>query len=251
MIRRRKPGVAVGRWVLALTAGTIAWTAASAKSDLSVGTGANYRVPITSWADMPFRTVIRQQHDFSCGSAAVATLLSYHFNRQTPEAPVFAAMWAAGDQPVIRRLGFSMLDIKRYLDGAGFKTEGYRLSLDQLRTVQRPGIIILDLHGYRHFVVVKGVDKDRILVGDPMLGIMRYAAADLARHWNGIFLTIVDTADHRPPRFNAAVDWQPRAGAPLHERDLGAPIAGLTNNLPPFYQITPLVSLDATSRIGK
>lgn len=191
-----------------------------------------------SWAEIPFRSVVRQQYDFSCGSAAVATLLSFHYGVQTPERPIFGSMWAAGDQPTIRKLGFSMLDIKHYLDSIQFRTEGFRLSLDQIRRLDRPGIIILDLKGYRHFVVVKGVAGDQVLVGDPMLGLMRYSTTDLMAHWNGIFLTIVDSPDHRQPRFNVAGDWRRWSTAPLQDGDLRTSIASVTDNLPPLYQIT-------------
>ena len=171
----------------------------------------------------------------------MATLLSYHYARWTPERPIFGSMWEAGNRPLIRKLGFSMLDIKQYLDGIGFKTQGFRLSLNQLRTMDQPGIIIQDLRGYKHFVVVKGVSKDQVLVGDPMLGLTRYKATDLASHWNGIVLMIVDSPDHHRPEFNLASDWQRWSVAPLHGRTSGPPIAGLTDNLSPIYQITPIV----------
>ncbi|WP_204283799.1 C39 family peptidase, partial [Klebsiella pneumoniae] len=67
-----------------------------------------------------FRTVVRQQYDYSCGSAAVATLLRYHYGRPTVESDVFSAMWRSGDQAQIKRAGFSMLDMKRYLDSQGY-----------------------------------------------------------------------------------------------------------------------------------
>ena len=229
-----------------LLAGVTLPTEAAAKNLLGSGTGANYQVPIMSWSEIPFRTVVRQQYDFSCGSAAVATLLSYHYGHQIPERSIFGAMWAVGDRPLIRKFGFSMLDIKQYLDNIGFKTEGFRLSLDQLRAVDHPGIIILNVRGYKHFVVVKGVTKDQILVGDPMIGLTRYTAMDLASHWNGIFLTIVDSPDHHQPGFNLATDWRRWSVAPLRGRTSGPPIAGLTDNLPPIYQITPGV-LSGTS----
>ena len=35
--------------------------------------GANYSLNVISMRDIPFRTVVRQQYDYSCGSAALAT----------------------------------------------------------------------------------------------------------------------------------------------------------------------------------
>jgi hypothetical protein len=51
-----------------------------------------YNLHITSYAEIPFRTVIRQQFDYSCGSAALATLLHYQYGLNTNEAQVFKAM---------------------------------------------------------------------------------------------------------------------------------------------------------------
>lgn len=219
---------------------------ARARSEVRAGPNANYRLEVMSWAEIPFRSVVRQRYDFSCGSAAVATLLSYHYGRDTPEAPVFRAMWAVGDQPIIRKAGFSMLDIKRYLDAIGYPAEGYRLTLAGLARLGRPGIVLLNLHGYKHFVVVKGVAHDGVLVGDPVLGLTRYSAADFAMAWNGIFLGIVD--DHgRPPRFNLASDWGPWSRAPLAGGRSATAIGQLTDYLPPLYQITPISLSNATA----
>lgn len=228
-----------GRLLIACgTCGSLALgsTGTAAQTRLTTASG-EYQLRVMSWAEIPFRTVVKQQNDFSCGSAAVATLLSFHFNRPTPERPIFQAMWSAGDQPAIRKLGFSMLDMKRYLDAIGFRTEGYRLTPDQVRTLDKPGIILLNLRGYMHFVVVKGMIKDQMLVGDPMLGLMRYSTADLMAHWNGIFLTVVDSPDHGRPRFNVASEWRLWSTAPLGEGDLRSSIASVTDNLPPLYQI--------------
>jgi uncharacterized protein len=68
--------------------------------------GGNYNVQVMSWAEIPFRTIVRQQYDFSCGSAAVATLLTHHYGRPTAEHHSFAAMWKAGDQKIIQKSGF-------------------------------------------------------------------------------------------------------------------------------------------------
>src|SRR6185437_4611811 len=58
----------------------------------------NYNLHLTSYAEIPFRTVVHQQFDYSCGSAALATLLHFQYHKSTNEADVFKAMYAVGDQ---------------------------------------------------------------------------------------------------------------------------------------------------------
>ena len=116
-----------------------------------------------------FRRTWHQQFDFSCGSAALATLLTFHYDAPIDETSVFKAMFAVGDQPQIRAKGFSLLDMKKFLESRGYKADGVRSSLDTLISVGVPAIALISDHGYRHFVVVKGADHDRVLLGDPAL----------------------------------------------------------------------------------
>lgn len=223
----------------------------AAELRLSNGADGSFRIHVMSWQEIPFRSVVRQQYDFSCGSAAIATLLSFHYGRPTPERSVFSAMWDKGDQEAIRKVGFSMLDIKNYLDSIGYRTEGFRLTPAQLRQTARPGIVILDLKGYKHFVVVKGVEGDRVLVGDPMLGISQYSMAEFQSHWNGIFMAVVASPLKGRPGFNLASDWTPWSTAPLREGVPYRPISQITDNLPPDYQITPRILFDPRNPSGQ
>lgn len=201
--------------------------------------GAPFAVRVVSWRDIPFRTVVRQQYDYSCGSAAVATLLRHHYRRPVAESEVFQAMWAIGDQAYIRRSGFSMLDMKRYLALQGMTADGYRLGLDDLARDRTPAIVLIDMGRYRHFVVIKGVRPDRVLVGDPALGIRVIPRQQFEKMWNGIVLVVHDTPVGDEPTFDEASDWQPRPRAPTYlDRGAVSP-AELTRSLAPTYQFTP------------
>lgn len=224
-------------------------TPAPAEVRLSYEAGGNYRVGVMSWWDIPFRSVIRQRYDFSCGAAAVATLLSYHYGRPTPEMTAFRAMWQTGDQDAIRQVGFSMLDMKSYLDSIGLRAEGFRLEAHELADFEQPLIALIDLNGFKHFVVVKGARGDRILVGDSVLGLTEYSVSDFARMWNGIALAIVSAPEAPRPLFNLAGDWGPWSRAPLEDGGgMRVATGDLTTNLPPSYQITPQILLDV--RVG-
>jgi predicted double-glycine peptidase len=194
---------------------------------------------VVSYRDLPFRTVVRQQYDFSCGSAALATLLRHHYGRDVTEREVFEAMFSTGDQAQIRRVGFSLLDMKRYLETYGIRGDGYRLTLDALAESHSPAVVLVNHDGYRHFVVFKGVDETRVLVGDPALGLKIYSRETFQAMWNGVAFMIRDASD----RFNQDGEWRPWASAPIQAAMPPSSLASLTQQLPPQYQITTSFSL--------
>ncbi len=201
--------------------------------------GSQFSMRVMTWRDVPFRTVVRQQFDYSCGSAAVATLLRHHYGRPVAESDVFKAMWEIGDQAYIRRSGFSMLDMKRYLAKQGLTADGYRLGLDDLAQDRTPAIVLIDLGRYRHFVVIKGVRPDRVLVGDPALGLRVFERRQFEKIWNGVVLVVHDTPPGDAPVFDLPSDWRPRPAAPIHADRGEVSPAELTRALAPTFQFTP------------
>lgn len=180
--------------------------------DPTVGT--NARVPVKSIRELKYRAVIKQQFDFSCGSAAVATLLTYHYRFPVSEQDVFLAMYEKGDRETIHREGFSLLDMKQYLDDRGYQADGIYASLDDLARVGVPAIVLVDLKGYNHFVVIKGVKNDEVMVGDPALGLKLYRKAEFEKIWtNGIFFVVRSRADIARNHFNS--EWGNIARAPM------------------------------------
>lgn len=206
------------------------------------GEGGSYNVSVMSWRDIPFRTVVRQQYDYSCGSAAVATLLRYHYGTAVGETEVFQAMYERGDQARIREVGFSMLDMRGYLMARGFQADGLRLSLDRLASLNIPAIALITHNGYRHFVVVKGVDAERVLVGDPTFGLQTYTRAEFEEIWNGVVLAVrASPAGVDAPGFNRAEEWRPWTVAPLDDAVEPVSPTDLMREMPEIYQITRIV----------
>lgn len=171
-------------------------------------------VKVTSFKERHFLTTVRQQFDYSCGSAALATLLSYQYQDPVSEQEVFKVMWENGDHEKIRREGFSLLDIKQYLAENGYSADGYEATLDKLAQVGIPAIVLIRDNGYNHFVVVKGISKDKVVVGDPSLGarIIPREQFDKMR-LNPILFVINNARDNVV--FNSKRDWHVREKAPL------------------------------------
>lgn len=174
--------------------------------DLMAG-GSRYRVPVASLKDVRFQATVRQQFDFSCGSAALATLLTHHYGRAVTERVVFERMYLAGDQAKIRREGFSLLDMKRYLATLGLQADGFTLPLQKLLEARVPAIVLVSTRGYNHFVVIKGMQDGRVLLGDPAAGTHALPREDFEQMWIGKLLFVIRDYPGQPA-FNSSADWQ-------------------------------------------
>jgi len=173
-------------------------------------------VAVRSIQERKFDRVVRQQYDFSCGSAALATLLTYHYEDATDEPKAFRAMFDKGDQEKIAQVGFSLLDMKNYLEANGYQADGYQASCETLVDAKVPAIALINYRGYRHFVVVKGVTAEDVIIGDPSLGLRSIPRAEFKGMWeNGILFIIRNKAAVGQRNFNADADWGRILKAPL------------------------------------
>jgi len=183
--------------------------------DVSDPSGADYAMHVTSLKEARFKWTIKQKYDFSCGSAAVATLLTYQYNYPVTEQQAFVYMFQYGDQQKIRREGFSLLDIRRFLASRGFVADGYEVPLEKLEQTHTPAIVLIVEHGYHHFVVVKGVRNGRVLIGDPATGTRAMSQRSFDAMWPDHVVFVI----HNKPgqaRFNDERDWHIAPPAPLY-----------------------------------
>jgi predicted double-glycine peptidase len=185
-------------------------------ADLPIPGGARFNVPVKSMRELRFTSTTRQQYDFSCGSAALATLLTYHYGYPISETTAFKAMWDIGDQNKIRREGFSLLDMQRYLATIGFKADGFQVPLQKLFDSKLPAIVLISEKGYNHFVVIKGADDGRVLLGDPSSGTRSVTREHFESIWPTRLLFVIHDAPSQP-QFNTALDWRAAPRAPLAE----------------------------------
>ncbi|MGF2687729.1 C39 family peptidase [Marinobacter sp. DUT-3] len=213
----------------ALCAGVgLLWSTAFAGSVTVPGIGGDVRVGVTSFQAQRFDSVMRQQYDFSCGSAALASLLSYHYDHEVSEQDVFLSMLSLADAEKVRREGFSMLDMKRFLEAEGYQADGFRLPLSGLREkVRLPMIVLLNLDGFRHFVVIKGISESEVLVGDPARGLKVYSYREFERYWDGTAFIIRSHLQRGRSAFLGDGNWPQVARAPL-EKGQGGPSLGHT-----------------------
>lgn len=181
---------------------------------LATGSG-TATVNVQSFQARKFNTTIHQEYDFSCGSAALATLLTFTYHIPSTESDVFIDMFEHGDQPLIRKYGFSLLDMKNYLSRIGLPSGGFKAPISKLASIRVPAIVLINEHGYRHFVVIRGIQNNRVLLADPAIGLRTEPLHEFEQQWSGIFFVVLSHVQMTQAGFNGEQDWSAEPGAPL------------------------------------
>ncbi len=175
---------------------------------------------VQSIRERRYENLIEQQTDFSCGAAAVATILKYAYGQDVTELEVLEGMLKVADVEEVQRRGFSLLDIKNYIESIGMRARGYQIDSETLDGVSIPTIVLLDIKGYKHFVIMKKASDDRVYVGDPALGNRIMDREEFLKSWNNIvFAVIGSNFDRNTVLLNPA---QPLTARKLH--DVFAPV---------------------------
>lgn len=161
-------------WIVLVLLLSIAPVGAARAADVAftgvLPNGALYTAPVQSMREGRYANLVRQQTDYSCGAASLATILRYAYHLDADENTVIEGMLSLADAEVVKERGFSLLDIKRYVESLGMRGRGYRVDEARLRSLRVPSLVLMDVNGFRHFVVLKQIRGDLAEIGDPILG---------------------------------------------------------------------------------
>lgn len=145
-------------------------------------------IAVQSLLEIRRQNVVIQQWDLSCGAAALTTLLKYQHGEPVTEKMVAASLmrrpeYIAHPELIQLREGFSLLDIKRDVDARGYKGAGLGRMELQDAIERAPLLVPIQVNGYNHFVVFRGVAHGYVLLADPAWGNRTMAQGDFLRSW--------------------------------------------------------------------
>lgn len=146
--------------------------------------------PVTSMRALRTKGIFIQRTDYSCGAAALATVLQQQFGLKVDEDSVIRGMLQFAKAEVVQQSGFSLLDMRRYVDSLGLRGSGFRIGPERLFELKVPVITLIDLKGYRHFVIVKHAADGRVYVADPSYGHRTFRLEDFVEMWTGVILAV-------------------------------------------------------------
>lgn len=136
-----------------------------------------------NWADFRDQNLVKQQEDFTCGSASLATILTYYYGLQTSEKEVldFVTRKKGIDLSKIdpanveamkslQEHGLSFLDLAEFAENQGLEAIGLALDFHSLKQLKVPVIIFLNIRKTEHFSVYRGMDEFYVYLADPSFG---------------------------------------------------------------------------------
>jgi len=138
---------------------------------------AQIRVPVRSWKTLRDARVVKQNLDYSCGAASLATLLNEFYGQSVTEQELLKAM--END-----KLRASFEDMQKALPQFGFWAQGYAASFEQLTKLKAPVVVYLKHRKDDHFSVLRGINQNTVWLADPSLGNRTYSKEQFLEMWN-------------------------------------------------------------------
>jgi predicted double-glycine peptidase len=180
----------------------------------------NSSTPVSSILEKRQQNVVLQQWELSCAAAALATILRYQYGIPVTERSVALGLinreeYIANPNLVRIRQGFSLLDLKRFVDGLGYEGIGLgQMTLPDLFE-RAPVIVPVNLQGFPHFVIFRGGTSDMVLLADPAFGNITMSKNKFLKGWINYkdigqvgFIVTKDGAVSPPGRLSArALDF--------------------------------------------
>ena len=154
-----------------------------------------------------FRGIVRQAYDYSCGSAALTTLLNGYVGTQLDEQQVMNGLMQFGEtDKIVERRSFSLLDMKRFVAALGLESGGYRGEFEDLVKQGQPAIVPISYAGFKHFVVYKAYKDGRVYIADPALGNISFDEQRFKQVWENNTLYLINVPEQYRKNFLALQD---------------------------------------------
>jgi len=138
--------------------------------------GAQSGEPLSSFRELRYQGVVGQTNEYTCGAAAVATILTYFYGISTSESEILnlaeEAMQMRGEEPS-QGHGLTAYDLKKGLEAEGIEAKGFQVTPQALRDYFVRGGLPVIIHltkPEKHFVVAVGMAGNQIVLADPSWG---------------------------------------------------------------------------------
>lgn len=139
----------------------------------------NGLVEVNSWKNIRDNSIEKQDEDYSCGSASLATILHSFYGLNVYEKDILDEVEKIADDGTA-----SFSDLEKVVQTLGFKGIGLSLSFEKLKSIKIPAIVYLRYRGDDHFSVIRGISEDgTVWLGDPSWGNRKFTEHQFKKKW--------------------------------------------------------------------
>jgi predicted double-glycine peptidase len=180
------------------------------------------RKPVESWQERKTRHVVMQQRDYSCGAAALATLLRYYWGHNVNEKTVLDVvenMLSSEELQERAKEGLTMADVNKAAVIMGYQAVVGEVTLEQLTDSKVPVILVINLGGTNHFVVCRDIIGGCVFLADPIRGNRRISTAAFKTAWvRNAILVVAPAGETQSYRSQMAVTEKERIEGYLNQQ---------------------------------
>lgn len=142
-----------------------------------------------TWDEVRFGGIVEQGLDNSCGLASLLTIMRTQFGdmRHNEASLLKEYMKTASEESIAESMknGFSLLEMEKFATTLGYATSKKMLTFEELERLVAfvPVLVYLEVGKLRHFAVVRGIQNDIVLLGDPSRGNVEYSRNEFTSEW--------------------------------------------------------------------
>lgn len=160
--------------------------------------------PMMTWKQLRDKGVEKQDRDFSCGAASLATLLRGYYGIAATEDEVLGYLQTQDGATSLFEL------VNAANEGWSIAAQGVALDFEGLRRLQRPTLVYLEVQGQGHFSIVRGIDADgAVWLADSSWGNRLLSRRQFSALW--------DTREHDRLRGRALIFGPAPEGAQISQ----------------------------------
>lgn len=141
---------------------------------------------VYSWKERKEFNVVMQKRDYSCGAAALATVLVYFWGEDVTEEQILKELLGVLTINELRdrvQNGMTMTDLRRVAVRMGYEAAIGSMQFEKLPESKIPLIVGISVNEFDHFVVYRGFDGYYVYLADPIRGNIRIKANDFLQQW--------------------------------------------------------------------
>jgi predicted double-glycine peptidase len=152
-----------------------------------------------SYKELAERQIVMQQQDYSCGAAALATIVRYYWGDDVGEAKfldLLPGLLTPEQMEDRLKNGLTLTDLRNVCNKAGYQATMAKVKFEELAQGKVPVVVGIKAGKvHEHFVVFRGTDWAWAYLADPIRGNIRLPVGEFINQWQKNAILIVAKPD--------------------------------------------------------